>query len=346
MITNGTTTCWQDLEKKIEFLSKPSSYPDRTTAVECIETHMSRVFLTDRYAYKLKKPVDLAFVDFTTLESRRISAKRELHLNQRLAPGVYLDVLPLLADKNNQMRIGTGDAWDDDEEVIEWLLKMQRLPRHLMLDQAIATVDLQDENLHRAVRILAGFYRDTGQVVIASGDYREMLIDKIDANLEALSLPRYKLDREQLDAVHEAQYEQLESHAELFDQRVIEGRIVDGHGDLRPEHICLTSPPVIIDRHELDPWERVVDPVDELSFLSMECSLAGRPGVGEVFFDIYRELSGDNFPEELPVFFKSLRACTRAKFSIWHVDDPQVNDKDRWQDKAERYLELSRVILG
>lgn len=314
--------------------------------MECVETHMSRVFLTDRFAYKLKKPVDLAFVDFTTLESRWISAKRELHLNQRLAPGVYLDVLPLLEDKNDHLRIGAGDEHKDDEEVVEWLLKMQRLPRHLMLDQAVNTIDLRNENLHQAARILAGFYRETGQVVIAPADYREILNEKIDANLEALSLQQYKLDREQLDAVHKAQREQLDSHAELFDQRVIDGRIVDGHGDLRPEHVCLTSPPVIIDRHELDPWERVVDPVDELSFLSMECSLLGKPGVGGVFYDIYRQFSGDDYPEELPVFFKSLRASTRAKFSIWHVDDPQVKDKNKWRLKAEKYLELSGVIQG
>lgn len=337
---------WQDLEKKLAFLGKQTSYPDVTTGVETVETHMSLVFLTDSFAYKLKKPVQLAFVDFTTLDTRRISAERELDLNQWLAPEVYLAVLPLLADENGRLRIGTADERGNNERVVDWLLKMKRLPRHLFLDQAMATMALQDENLHDAARMLALFYRVTGHVVISPRDYREMLMGKIEANLEALSLPDYHLDRELLDSVHNAQRELIESHPEFFDQRVMEGRIVDGHGDLRPEHVCLTSPPVIIDRHELDPWERVVDPVDELSFLSMECSLADRPGVGEIFFDTYRQLSGDDYPEQLPVFFKSLRACTRAKFTIWHIDDPQVNTRDKWRLKAKNYLELSCAIHG
>lgn len=337
---------WQELEKKLAFLKQPSSYPGKTTEVETVETHMSRVFLTDRYAYKLKKPVQLKFVDFTTLEARRTSAEKELQLNQWLAPGVYLAVLPLLSDEDGHYRIGSGDDSHENERIIDWLLKMKRLPRDLLLDQAISSVDLADKNLHRAAKMLTEFYRVTGHVVMTAEDYREMLTGKVDANLAALSSPEYGLDREQLESVHKAQRELLESQRELFDRRVAEGRIIDGHGDLRPEHICLTSPPVIIDRHELDPWERVVDPVDELSFLFMECKLAGNPGVGEVFFKIYWQLSGDDYPPQLSRFFQSLRACTRAKFSIWHLDDPRVNNKEKWRVKAGRYLELSRVIHG
>ncbi|MEX2353344.1 MAG: hypothetical protein WD709_04080 [Gammaproteobacteria bacterium] len=346
MTTGQITNHWQELQSKIEYLRQTSTYPDSTTTIETVETHMSWVFLTDQYAYKLKKPVHLAFLDFTTLEARHLSANKELKLNQALAPGVYIEVLPLLADRDKRFHLGTVSDTQNENRIVDWLLKMKRLPRHLMLDQTLGMDHSFRERLYQAIKILTEFYRLTAHIRITPAEYREHLRIKVEKNHEILSLPGYGLDEKQLKHVYKTQLEQLEVHRSLFDQRVREGRIVDGHGDLRPEHICLTSPPVIIDRFELDPQERIIDPVDELSFLYMECDMLGHPDAGMFVFDTYRQLSGDDYPVELTRFFRSLRACTRARFSAWHLDDPWVRDRDKWRWKAAAYLGLAGTING
>lgn len=344
MLADPMEQQWQQLHEKVEFLKRPSSYPEKTAAIETIETHMSWVFLTDLYAYKLKKPVQLAFLDFSTLEARHFSTKMELKLNKWLAPGVYLGVFPLIADKHNHLHLGASS--DSKERVVDWLLKMKRLPRKLMLDQAIEWNDFSLQRLRQAAQKLTEFYQVTDHIVITPAEYRKRLTERIKENYKVLSLPKYGLDAETVTAINSAQLDWLKSHSEIFDQRVREGRLVDGHGDLRPEHICLTSPPVIIDRLEHDPNLRMVDPIDELSFLFIECELLGHADVAKVFFETYKQVSGDDYPAQLIPFFKSLRACNRAKLSIWHLDDARVKNKDKWRLKARAYLGLANVIHG
>ena len=119
------------LREKVAHLSRPESYPEETAAVEVVQTHMSCVFLTDRHAWKLKKPVRHDFLDFSTLEARRADCEEELRLNRRLARDVYLEIVPLTFTSDGALRLG-GDG-----EVMEWLVKMRRLPAQLMLDHAI-----------------------------------------------------------------------------------------------------------------------------------------------------------------------------------------------------------------
>lgn len=353
MILAESGSQWSELARKVRFLQQASSYPEKTGTVAVIETHMSWVFLTDLYAYKLKKPVQLPFLDYTSLASRHLSTKAEFDNNSQLAPEVYIGIIPLLMGKNGEYSLGEGSKEiragrivEESVTVVDWVLKMKRLPRHLMLDQAITARDFSSQKLLLAAQKLAEFYLVADRIPVTPEQYLQTLTAISRENCNVLSSQHYGLDPGTVKSVHEAQLEQLQCCRELLVGRVQEGRIIDGHGDLRPEHICLTDPPVLIDRLELPPAQRAVDPIDELSFLWIECQLLGHSGSGDVFFDTYRAVSHDHYPTQLLPLFKSMRACTRAKISAWHLDDQQVQDKAKWRRRTAEYFALSSIILG
>lgn len=326
----------------MNFLMQTSSYSEQAKSIKSIETHMSWIFLTGQHACKLRKPIQLEFVDFSSLAAHHQSAQHELMLNNQLAPGIYLEVIPLMQDSSGHLHLGSSSGHAN--KVVDWLLKMKRLPERLLLDHAIAKNNISFMRLHQAVQRLVDFYRVNRSAVFTADEYRLRLSGRIRENYQILSLPIYGLNKDILNAVFSTQMAKLEEWENLFSERVEQGWIVEGHGDLRPEHICLTAPPVFFDRPELESSDKAIDPLEELSLLYIECKLLGHPEVGQYFFTHYRDLSGDNYPPPLSVFHQSLCALNRAKFSVWHLDDPSVRDKDRFQHRASSYLALAAVI--
>lgn len=325
------------LALKVAFLKQPESYAaESPRAVEALETHLAWVFLTDRHAYKLKKPVLLPFLDFRTSEARRLDAEAELHLNRRLAPGVYLEVVPLTVDRAGRLRMGT------DGTPVDWLVKMRRLPRGRMLDIAIAARTVERSALPPVAEQLAAFYRQAQVAGLTPKGYRDWLRTEIDANTAALEDPRYGLAATVIRATAAAQRAFLKQRADTLDARVLAGRIVEGHGDLRPEHVCLGPPPVIIDCVEFNRDFRILDQADELSYLGMECERLGDPNVGAAILTHFRTASGDDPPDALVHFYKSFRALLRAKLAVWHLDDRTVERPSLWVNRAQAYLALAR----
>ena len=325
------------LRAKVAFLSRPESYPEGPAAVEVVQTHMSCVFLTDRHAYKLKKPVRYDFLDFSTLEARRLDCEAELTLNRRLAHDVYLEVAPLTVEPGGGLSLRGGG------EIVEWLVKMRRLPRALMLDQAMHDARVGRDDVRRFTLALADFYRRAEPVILDAGEYRGRFERGIRANQQELSAPDYGLPPALLQAVAAGQLAVLERDAPLLDQRVTQRRIVEGHGDLRPEHVCLGPEPLFIDCLEFNREWRQLDPADELAYLAMECEHAGAAWIGEAVFGTYREATGDEPPAALVRFYKSYRAAVRAKLSAWHLKDhPDPADQGKWIGRARRYLELAQ----
>lgn len=323
-------------ECKVEFLSRPENYSERPSGVDVVQTHMSWVFLTDCFAYKLKKPVKLAFLDFSTLARRRKDCLEELRLNRRLAREVYLDVLPLTATGAGELEIaGTGNP-------VDWLVKMQRLPREDMLDYAIDARTVEEHHIRDVVRVLADFFRRAQPEPISAETYLRRLEQDISGTRNSLKAPRYRLTTPQIDTTCSALQRFLHDGKPIFEDRVAAKRIVEGHGDLRPEHVCLIDPPVIIDCLEFKRRFRILDPADELSFLAMECAHAGAPFIGPWLFTAYHQFSSDDPPPELLSFHMAYRALMRAKLSIWHLDDEDCMDTDKWIRKAEAYLDQAR----
>ncbi|NIM27534.1 MAG: hypothetical protein GTO67_03115 [Gammaproteobacteria bacterium] len=327
-------------EAKLAFLTQPAAYADATRKVECVETHMAWVFLTDRHAFKLKKPVRYDFLDFSTVEARREDGAREIALNRRLAPDVYLDLVPLTVDAGGRLALA-GDG-----ETLDWLVKMRRLPREQMLDWQLEHGNPTADELRPAALLMAGFYRNADALAVAPQTYLSDLHKAVQENTTALSLPDYALPAEVLGRISDGQLRFLDDQGELLRERARAGHIVEGHGDLRPEHICLTDPPVVIDCLEFNREFRIVDPVDELAFLTLECHVLGSAWAGELFLEIYCEITGDRPASRLFEFYKSQRALLRAKLAAWHLRDSEIADAEKWLRRASVYLTLASDFLG
>jgi aminoglycoside phosphotransferase family enzyme len=328
------------IETKVACLRQARTYPEQPATVKVIETNMSWVFLTSGYAYKLKKPVRTDFLDFSTLEARSYDCKEELRLNQRLAPDVYLDIVPLVIAPSGDLRLGQPG------EVIDWLVKMRRLPADRMLDSMIRHATLTDADVEQVVTLLTRFYGGCPPIAIDGPQYRARLEWKIRTNYKALCALDYGLPRAVLQRVHDDLLEFLERNAGVFDTRTT-SRIVEGHGDLRPEHICLERKPVIFDCLEFNRQFRIMDTADELAFLDMECSRLGNEQLGQTLFRTYTALSEDRPAPSLLSFYKANSACLRANLAVWHLRDVAQSQRSHWLDHAARYLELAeRYVEG
>ena len=318
------------------FLGRADAYQEPTSLVEVVETHMSWVFLTDTYAYKLKKPVRYDYLDFSTVEARRLDCEREVRLNRRLAADVYLGVLRLVRDPAGRLRIG-GEG-----ETVDWLVQMRRLPAARMLDRLLSSGAVGRTDIERLAHRLARFYAATPAEELAPEAYRQRLAARIEDNLDELAIPEFGVDPEQLARLSRLQLGFLHAHEEWFDRRVRAGRIVEGHGDLRPEHVCLLDEPVVIDCLEFNRGFRILDIADELGYLALECERLGAPQVRRWLLDAYSEASGDVPPERLLHFYQSCRAVLRAKLALLHLRDDGRHPPETWRAAAADYLELAR----
>ncbi len=325
-------SCAVSLREKHAFLARPGNYPEGTSRVDIVETHMSWVFLTDRHVYKLKKPVRYDFLDFSSLEARRFDCEEELRLNRRLAGSVYLDVVPLTLEADGSLELGGGG------EVVEWLVKMRRLSDGDRLDEAIRANRLSPAQLDAVARLLASFYIAALPVVMDPRQYRHKYEKQIaECTGDLLSLGKGDI----LPAarrISDTLSEFVSRKGALLDARVEARRIVEAHGDLRPEHVFLETPPLIIDCLEFSRFFRDLDPAEELSYLAMECELLDGRQVGEQLLHVYEEMSGDTPPAVLLDFYKAYRAFVRAKLAICHLKDKEIRDHGKWHEQASLYL--------
>ncbi len=323
------------LVDKVEFLQKPEVYLDKSTHIEAIETHMSWVFLGKSYAYKLKKPVHYPFLDFSTIDARHRDCDDELMLNRRLARDIYLEVVPLTVDAAGHLQL------DAPGQVVDWLVKMQRLPADCMLDHRIVSGLVTQTDIIKLALVLADFYKAAVPIEISTSEYKQRFKKVIAENRCELTQACYELSVAQVRLACDAQLTFLKENGGLFDARVRQGRIIEAHGDLRPEHICIGSHPVIIDCLQFNREFRLLDAADELAFLAMECELLGASDIGTQILDVYREMTSDEVPGNLLAFYKSYRAAIRAKLSVWHLQDTVVSDPGQWKSKGKTYMRLA-----
>ena len=320
------------LETKLAFLRRPDSYPERPHRVEVIETHMSWVFLTEGRAYKLKKPVRRERLDFSTLALRRHHCAAEIRLNPRLAPAVYLGLVALTIDPAGTLYLdGPGPA-------IEWLVVMRRLPPERMLDRALQQGTATRAEIEAVATLLAEFYRDATPIETAADDYRRHLAAEIAETRLRLLDAGAGLPRPLVDRVLRRLTTGFETGAGEIGKRAVARRIVEAHGDLRPEHVFLGPPPQVSDCLEFCRDLRLLDPADELAFLAMECDRQGAPWVGDLLFAAYAQVTGDRPPPSLVAFYKRLRATIRARLAIMHLLDLDVRQPDHWRRQALDYL--------
>ena len=329
------------LAARLAFLRRPEAYPEAPAAVEARETHMSWVFLTDAFAYKLKKPVRYPFLDYRSLERRRHFCAEELRLNRRLAPEVYLDVLPLVQQPDGALRIGGAG------EVVDWLVRMRRLPAGRLLDGALAARTATAAEVARAAEPLAAFYVAAMSEPVAEDVYLGRFSRELALNHQVLHDGTCGLPEDAGAAVLGTLDGFLAGpgRAALL-ERLRAGRIVEGHGDLRPEHVFLGEPPAIIDCLEFDRALRLLDPFEELAFLTLECALLDGAWAGRIILEKCAAALHDRPPASLLAFYTAFRACLRARQSIAHLQEPAPREPAKWLPKTLRYLALAEAACA
>lgn len=323
------------LEKKVAFLKQANAYSFPVHHVETKETHMSWVFLVDNFVYKLKKNNCYLLLDLTTLESRYFNCLEEVRLNRRLAPEIYLGIIALCIEKNGELKLeGKG-------EIIDWLIKMKRIPDEDMLDQAIKNKKINKETISPAANLLVNFYKHSAPIVMNAEQFKEKLKHEIDIIYKEIIDPLFGLPELIIDQIQETLVTFLKDNAAVFNKRITDGRVIEAHGDLKPEHICIGPQPAIIDCLEFNRDLRLLDSAEELSFLDIECERLGDFTTGKMFFDIYREQMGNQIPETLIYFYKSKRAFLRTYLVIRHIKESHYKDDPKWINTANIYLTLS-----
>jgi uncharacterized protein len=312
-----------------------------SAAIEMIETHMSWVFLVGEQVLKLKKPVRYPFLDFSTTAAREAACREEVRLNARLAPGVYRGLM-VLQWRAGRLSVVPESQADLQAATLDWLVWMRRLPAARMLDRVIACGTLKADEIDAVADLLATFFRE-GTVVPIDGTQYTLRFQREQAiSREVLLRPQFRLDgaTHALDRLDAA----LQRHGGLLAQRAAGGHIVDGHGDLRPEHICLSTPPVVVDRLEFNAHLRQTDPLDELAFLALECDLAGAPWVGPRLLKRCAGALGEPAPTLWPLY-TAYRALLRARLAMAHLLDPAPRTPQRWAPQAQRYVACASQAL-
>ncbi len=291
------------------------------------ETHMSLVFLTADRVHKLKKPVRFPYLDFSTLAARRRAVFAEVEINRRLAPGVYLGVVPLTVGATGLELGGAGPVTD-------WLVVMRRLDETDTLEAAIRGGRLDRPTLARLADLLADFYAHAPRVHETRAAHLLARRRALATDLRILSDRRFGLPQGPIGRVGRVQRRFLAERGDVLARRLAEGRLVDAHGDLRPEHVFLGPSLAVIDRLEFDPRLRAMDPLDEIAFLDLECRRLGDLSVGEVLRRRLAPMLGDDPKSGLFLFYRSRHALLRARLAIAHLYDPSPPTPERWRRQA------------
>jgi len=322
------------LAEKVGFLSRPETYGQRAGAVTCRETHMSWVFLTSNRVYKLKKPVRFPYLDFSTLALREAACRAELRLNRRLAPDVYIEVAALTSSDQGLSIGGPG-------KVVDWLVVMRRLDERHTLERALAERRVAPWQLDRLVATLTQFYRHARPVARDPAAYLDNWRRDLAQNRSVLLDARLDLPAGLVHFVDGMQRRFLDRRPQAIANRLLDHRIVDAHGDLRPEHIWLEKPAKIIDCLEFNPRLRAIDPLDEIAYLTLECERLGDAWTGRYIKRRMLRVLGDDPPDDLFAFYRCHRATLRARLAIAHLLEPRPRTPEKWPRLARTYLQLA-----
>ena len=317
-------------ERVLAALRDPAAYPEPTGEVRTIRTHVSTVFLAGDVAYKIKREVRFPFLDLSTLELRRLCCEEELRLNRRLSTDLYLGVVPITAD---EVGIHVGGAG----EIVEYAVKMRRLPEDRMMDSMIRAGRLPPHAISRVCELLARFHAGTerGAAVAAFGTPAAITQLWEEHFAESEPWAHDLLDRFQDALLRRTVRAWLVRKRALLERRHLEGYIRDGHGDLRCSSVCLTEPIQIFDCLEFSQRLRCGDVASDLAFLAMDLSWRGRRDLADELVHRYSELTRDGELEGLIPFYGSYRACVRAKVSALSAQGASVSPTERARFRAD-----------
>lgn len=298
----------------VEAMRRPGFYEHRPDRVELRETHISWVFLAGPLAYKVKKPVQLPFLDYRTLGRRREMCRQEVRLNRRLAPDYYLGVRSIISDGGGR---GYSLSAEDDPAAVEYAVEMRPVPQSRTLERVLADGSLRAAEIQAVAERLARFHAEAERAPDPAATVTSLIaaLEENHATLNAHAdetIPRPR--REAAERFTRAWLDR--GGRELLRRRAAAGLARDGHGDLRAEHVLLTDPVQIYDCIEFDPALRRLDAGVDLAFLVMDLERLGASTASALLIAAYRQAGGDPGPDRLLAFFASYRAWVRAKVTL------------------------------
>ena len=327
----------------IKDLLDPRALPDKTRSVSLIQTHISMVFVGDEFVYKVKKPVDFGFLDFTTLDKRKHYCEQEVRLNQRLAQDTYMGVLPITYD-GKSYRIGQGGG-----EVVEYAVKMKKIPEDLLMKSLFSRGELDEGHLRQIARVLAKFHLNAERSPEID-KFGEPDVFRINTDENFQQTQKYvdtTIASEDFQTLLKWTEDFYRQQRDLFQERIAAEKIRDGHGDLHMEHVCLTEKLAIIDCIEFNDRFRYGDTLVDIAFLLMDLEYHGGKDFAHQLWGFYGQETGDTGMDMLLSFYKLYRAYVRGKVNSFQLDDEHIgaDEKERAAQTASQYFKLARSYI-
>ncbi len=330
------------LPELIEALLDPKAYPQPPQRVELAQTQMSFVLLADDYVYKIKKPVNLGYLDYTTLGKRRFYCQQEVELNRRLCPDIYLGVVPIIRRRGGMAIGGKGKA-------LEHAVKMRRLPHEAMMNVLLLKNEVSPPMMARVAVRLAEFHQKaaTSAAISAFGNPGAITKNTVENFDQTEKYIGNTITPQQYQRIKAYTESFISEKAPLFHKRVSGSRIRDCHGDLHAAHICFTNGICIYDCIEFSDRFRYCDVASEVAFLAMDLDHYGRADLSHHFIKAYVEQSQDAELGQLLNFYKCYRAYVRGKVESFKLDDPHIpaEEKTRILAVARSYFELAESYI-
>jgi aminoglycoside phosphotransferase family enzyme/predicted kinase len=326
----------------IEAMKRPEFYPHRPATVELRQTHMSWAFLAGDFVYKVKKPVHFAFADAFTLQQRYLLCREEVRLNRRLAPDVYLGVVPII-DQGSRYELGdSADMFDP--RVREYAVHMRRLPDDLMLDHQLkAGAIRQDAAMEKVAARVAALHGSAASAASLRYGSPAAVERTVVGNLQECRADIERLIGSGYEAIANYVAGFIRAHRDLLNERASRGRVREGHGDLRCEHVCMSDKIEIIDCVEFDAALRYSDVASDLAFLAMDLDAHGRPDLDDEFIAAYVKVTGDFDLPTLLNFYKCHRACIRGKVDALKAlsEDHPAREREEARNRSRAKFELA-----
>jgi aminoglycoside phosphotransferase family enzyme/predicted kinase len=325
------------LERLIAFLEWPESYPHRPTEVRVIQTHISWVFIASPFVFKVKKQVNLGFLDFSTLEKRHYFCQREIELNRRLCPEIYLEAVPLYGTDSVFSFKPPGD-------IVEYAVKMKELPHGGFLSELLEKNVVGEKEIERVISVLHRFYQsETPTPEIEQWGTPEKLKISTDENFAQVEQFAGKtISSAAFEALRHYTNQFYVVNERLFGERIQQHRILDCHGDLHLDHVHLTpEATTIFDCIEFNDRFRFIDIANDLAFLAMDFDFEGRTDLGNLFLrNAAREL-GDAGMLKIAIFYKCYRAFVRGKVESIQATEKETTNPGEHERQAARYFRLA-----
>jgi aminoglycoside phosphotransferase family enzyme len=319
-------------------LMDPNAYPEPTKKVDLIQTHISFIFITDDLVYKVKKPVDFGFLDFTTLDKRLFYCQAEVELNKRLSPDVYLGVLPITDESDRLVVNGKG-------EVVEYTVKMKKIPMDRLMKKLLKEGRVIPEMVDKVAEKIASFHEEAqSSDEIAKFGSLETIKFNTDENFQQTeSFIGKTISKAQFDLLKDYTNNFYKNNDHVIEKRIEEDKIKDCHGDLHLEHICIADPIIIFDCIEFNERFRYSDTAADIAFLAMDLDFQGRKDLSKVLMDSYVKHSDDEGVLDMLNFYKIYRAYVRGKVIGFQLGDPHISqeDKEKARKLAQSYFELA-----